>query len=92
MTVRDWANRVTQYTWDAAHRVTRLQRPNGTARVLTYDQAGQLLQVEERDAEGVLLAAVQLAYDPDGRPHQHLVRPVPCPGYWCGRNLMVLPP
>jgi hypothetical protein len=33
--------------------------------------------VAERDAEGVLLAAVQLAYDAEGFPRQRLVLPVP---------------
>ena len=37
--VRDGA-RVTQYAWDAANRLRRLQRPNGTTRRLTYDRAG----------------------------------------------------
>lgn len=66
-TVTDWATRVTTYTYDVGGRLVRTDRPNGTWRKHVYDAAGQVRQIEERDAGGTVLWLQALKYDLEGR-------------------------
>lgn len=66
-TVTDWASRVTTYTYDDGGRLLRTDRPNGTWRKHVYDAAGQLRQIEERDAAGTVLWLQALKYDLEGQ-------------------------
>lgn len=64
----DWAGRTTTYTYDDGGRLTRIDRPNGTCRVLSYESStGRLLKIEEHAADTGLIYAHEYTYDDDGR-------------------------
>jgi YD repeat-containing protein len=50
-TVTDWAARVTRFRYDpATSRLARIELPNGTQRVFTYDSAGRVSAVRDGPA------------------------------------------
>lgn len=64
--VEDWLGGVTAFSYDAAHRLTQITRPNGTTATYTYDDDGRLVGIEE-STESVTLAAVTLERDAQGQ-------------------------
>ena len=67
LTVTDWNNKTTTYTYDLAGRLAKTTRPNDTTRKQIYDVAGQLRMIEERKLDGTLLWMRAFEYDADGR-------------------------
>ncbi len=66
--ITDWANRVTTYTYDNANRITRIDRPNGTYRQLTYDSTtGNLTGIAEKKSDGSVIFSYGYTYDGDNR-------------------------
>ena len=57
-TVTDWSARVTRLRYEAAtSRLARIELPNGTQRVFSYDSAGRVAAVrDEVVANGVLVS------------------------------------
>ncbi len=76
-TVTDWASRVTSFTYGLNGRLTRMDRPNGTRRELSYDGAGQVREIAEKKANGRLIALFRLDYDAGGRPSYEFTVPKP---------------
>jgi len=52
--VTDWANRVTEYTYDENGGLIKVLRPNGTEFTRTYDDAGQLLQQQDSFGDNII--------------------------------------
>jgi RHS repeat-associated protein len=76
-TVTDWSERVTTYHYDAAGRLTGVDRPNNTKRELKYNGANELRQVTERAANDSVIWFARLARDADGRITDRFVNPAP---------------
>jgi RHS repeat-associated protein len=55
------------YTYDATGRLSRLDNGNGTYSTYSYNDAGQLLSVENRAAGGALQSSTSYTYDANGR-------------------------
>ncbi len=68
-TVTDWSARVTRLRYDATtSRLARIELPNGTQRVFSYDSAGRVAAVrDEVVANGVLVSGFNLGYDAHNR-------------------------
>jgi RHS repeat-associated protein len=78
MRVTDWANRQTNFSYDTATGdFTGFTRPNGTQRVLGYDNGGRLIRIEERKPGGRLIAMVRLGFDAAGRMEKRFLVPLP---------------
>jgi len=56
-----------------------VRRPNGTVRVLTYDAAGQVTRIEEKDANGALIVRHDLGYNSAGQIDYEFVAPLTKP-------------
>jgi len=80
-TVTDWAARVTHFRYDpATSRLSRIELPNGTQRVFTYDSAGRVASVrDEVAAGGVLVSQFTLGYDALDRIVEETTLPEPAP-------------
>ena len=65
-TVTDWANRVTQYTYNSSSDITAIQFPKGTSRVMTYDANRRLLGRADYAANGTSIVSYQYTYDATG--------------------------
>lgn len=58
-TVTDWAARVTRFRYDPANsRLARIELPNGTQRVFTYDSAGRVAAVRDELVANSVLVSV----------------------------------
>jgi RHS repeat-associated protein len=78
--VKDWAGRVTTYTYDQYGRLVYTTRPNGTVRQVSYDYASQIVAIEERDKSGKVLASYGYpAYWGNGQVRKEMSLP-PLPG------------
>lgn len=63
-TVTDWAGRVTHFRYDAQSRLAKIELPNDTQRIFTYDSAGRVANVrDEVAAGGALVSQFTLGYD-----------------------------
>ena len=80
-TVTDWAARVTHFRYDAAtSQLSRIELPNGTQRVFTYDSAGRVANVrDEVVAGGALVSQFTLGYDALDRIVEETTLPEPAP-------------
>ena len=78
-TVTDWAARVTHFRYDAAtSQLSRIELPNGTQRVFTYDSAGRVANVrDEVVANGLLVSGFTLGYDALDRIIEETTLPEP---------------
>jgi RHS repeat-associated protein len=65
--VTDWAGRFTQFSWDNAGRLERINRANGTWRQMVYDGAGRVTRCEEHLANGRLVSVQQYGFDAASR-------------------------
>jgi len=68
---------VTTYSYDAASRLTRIDRPNGTYRINEYDAAGQLRFIKDYHSNDTLLLFEEARYDADGRITYQFQHPKP---------------
>ena len=77
-TVTDWAARVTRFRYDAQSRLWKIELPNGTQRVFTYDSAGRVAGVrDEVAAGGALVSQFTLGYDALDRIVEETTLPEP---------------
>jgi len=65
-TVTDWSSRVTSYEYYPDGRLSKITRPNNTVRTQAYALDGKLSRVEERKADGSLIALYQYNYNANG--------------------------
>jgi len=74
--VWDWNRRITDYEYDAGHRLTKIERSgNGTQQTRSYNPAGQLTHLQEFDGEGTLIVGYTYTYDAAGNITQETVSP-----------------
>ncbi|MBK8475198.1 MAG: RHS repeat protein [Opitutaceae bacterium] len=79
-TVTDWAARVTRFRYDTKSRLARIELPNGTQRVFSYDAAGRVAAVrDEVVANGLLVSGFTLGYDALDRIVEETALPEPLP-------------
>lgn len=76
-TVTDWNNLVTTYTWDDDGRLTKIERPNDTIRQIDHDAANRVTKIQERNANGILIAYYEFTYDNVGKITQMFSLPKP---------------
>ena len=78
-TVTDWSARVTHFRYDpATSRLARIELPNGTQRVFSYDTAGRVANVrDEVAAGGSLVSQFTLGYDALDRIVEETTLPEP---------------
>jgi RHS repeat-associated protein len=77
-TITDWANRVTDFTYDSVTGdFTGIVRANGTRRVFGYDSGGRLIRIHEQMANGRLISMVRLGFDAAGRMNKRMQIPQP---------------
>ncbi len=62
-TITDWAGRVTEHSWTEYNKIESISFPNGTTRVMDYDEAGTLLKRTDFDKEGGVIVSYVYSYD-----------------------------
>ncbi|MCH6257814.1 DUF6531 domain-containing protein [Puniceicoccaceae bacterium K14] len=62
-TVTDWDDRVTTYTYNENDLITRIEFPNGTFRVMAYNNASRLEARGDYTSDGTPIVAYQYSYD-----------------------------
>lgn len=65
--ITDWGDRITLFAWNGNNQLTRVDFPNGTRRVLEYDDAGRVSKRQDFDAENSLIVGYTYSYDAAGR-------------------------
>jgi len=66
LTVTDYENRVTRYTYDKNGRLIKTERPDGSVESRSYDKAGQLLTIKDVTKSGSIINDYTYTYDRSG--------------------------
>ena len=63
VSVTDWANRVTAYTYDANNRVIGAVKPDGSVTTTVYDNKQRVTSTVEKTASGTVITGFAYTYD-----------------------------
>lgn len=63
VSVTDWANRVTSYTYDVNNMLVGVTKPDGSVTATAYDNAGCITSTVEKTASGTVITGFEYTYD-----------------------------
>ena len=63
LSVTDWANRITTYTYDANNRVIGITKPDGSVTNTTYDNMQRVTSTVEKTSSGTTIVGFEYIYD-----------------------------